>query len=185
MYRRTPSLELVSTAYYEAGHAVAIVAAFRNAGWLPRAPPALPVRCVEITEEASGQWSGCCFGSDIYSMKWPIECIAPRYRDLMERQVVIELAGGIAEAIFRGERRGREVLAFAMRHCDMDGDLQRAADVLAELRRLTGYLFEPRDFVDRSLTMMLEHWLAVTALATELVDDRRIEGDRVEQIIAL
>jgi len=67
----------------------------------------------------------------------------------------------------------------------MGTDLERCTDVCRELRRLTGYAFEPRDFADRTLSLLLEHWLAVTALATELVDDRRIEGDRVEQIITL
>jgi hypothetical protein len=38
------SAELVSTAaYHEAGHAVAVVAGFRGAAWLPRPPPPLPV----------------------------------------------------------------------------------------------------------------------------------------------
>ena len=86
----------------------------------------------------------------VYSVKWDISCIKPRYRPLMEAQAVVHLSGGITEAIYRGERRRSEVLAYAMRHCDMDGDLQRAADVLAELRRLTGYRFEPRDFVERT-----------------------------------
>ena len=54
-----------------------------------------------------------CFGSDIYSMKWQIECIAPRYRDLMERQVCIHLSGGISEEILCGVRGGREALRFA------------------------------------------------------------------------
>jgi hypothetical protein len=45
------------------------------------------VRFVEIAESASG----CCVSKDIYSIRWPVECIAPRYRELMERQVIIEL----------------------------------------------------------------------------------------------
>jgi hypothetical protein len=35
-HRRTPSPELVATAYHESGHTVATVMAFRDARWLPR-----------------------------------------------------------------------------------------------------------------------------------------------------
>jgi len=45
----------------------------------------------------------------------------------MESQVVIELAGGIAEAAFRGERRPHEVLPFATRHCNIGTDSRQAA----------------------------------------------------------
>jgi hypothetical protein len=73
-----------------------------------------------------GQWSGNCFGLDIYSTAWSEDRIAEHYRDLMERQVVIELAGGVAEAIYRSERRKEEVLRFAIRHCCIGTDLKRA-----------------------------------------------------------
>jgi hypothetical protein len=97
----------------------------------------------------------------------------------MEAQVVIELAGGIAEAIHRGEQHRSEVLAFAKAHCAIDVDLERAAAVLGDLRRLTGYRFEPQDFVEQTMTMLLANWRAVTTLASALVEDRRIEGERV------
>jgi hypothetical protein len=58
--------------------------------------------------------------------------------DLMERQIVIHLAGGIAEAISRGERRKHAVLRFAKLSCNADADLKLAAAVLADLRKLTG-----------------------------------------------
>jgi len=85
-------------AYHEAGHAVATVLAFRHALWLPMPPPPLPVRYVEIVQR-DGQWSGTTAAREIYSMKWhPSDVIKPRYRPLMEAQIVIELAGGVAEA---------------------------------------------------------------------------------------
>jgi hypothetical protein len=77
--------------------------------------PRLPVRYVEIVESTPSQWSGNCVGMDIYSARW---CIAPRYRDLMEAQVVLELAGGVAEA----ERRRHQILAFAEANCAIDAD---------------------------------------------------------------
>ena len=175
--------EIVATAFHESGHALAVVLAFRNAAWLPRPAPPLLVRYLEITEHSPGQWGGCCVSPDVYSMKLPVYLIAPRYRPLMEAQLVIHLAGGISEAIYRGERDKREVLAFAESNCAMDDDLSKAADVLGDLRRLTGYRFEPRDFVGQTLAMLLANWPAVTALAAALVEHRRIEGEDVEAII--
>ena len=179
MHRRTPSPELVSTAHHEAGHAVAISAVFRDAAWLPYPPPPVRVRSVEVVESTPpGQWTGSCVGTNIYSTSW--KRVSERFRDLMEAQVIVELAGGIAEAIHRGERRKQEVLAFATRQCSIDVDLQRAADVLGDLRRLTGYRLDAQHFADRTLTMLEAHWPAV---ATALIEDRRIEGERVERII--
>ena len=157
-HRRTPSPELVSAvAHHEAGHAVAIVWAFRAAAWLPNPPPPLPVRYIEITDSAAG-WSGNCFATDVYSMKWPIDCIAPRFRPLMEAQVVIELAGGVAEAVFRGEQRKHAILAFAVSNCAIDADLTRAAAVLSELRRLTGVRHDAQPFAERALRLTLANW---------------------------
>jgi hypothetical protein len=128
------TMTLVSTAHHESGHAVATVLAFRNAAWLPRPPPSLPVRYVEVTED-----DGNCVGADIYSTRWAAEDrIAPHYRPLMEWQVVIELSGGIAEALYRGERRPHAVLAFAQARCGMNTDLERARAVIDDLRALTG-----------------------------------------------
>ena len=72
--------------------------------------------------------------------------IAEPYRDLMQWQIVIELAGGIAEAIHRGERRSHAILAFAASHCSMDTDLTKAAAVLADLRRLTCHRYDAQPF---------------------------------------
>ena len=77
MYR--PSPELVSAAFHESGHAIATVLAFRNAAWPPKPLPRLPVRYIEITDATAGE-TGSCISADIHSMKWPIDCIAPRYR---------------------------------------------------------------------------------------------------------
>ena len=99
----------------------------------------------------------------------------------MEAQVIIHLAGGISEAIHRGVRH--EVLRFAEAYCEVDADMEQARAVLGDLRRLTGYRFEARDFAGRTLEMLEAHWPAVEALAAALIENRRIEGERVEQII--
>jgi hypothetical protein len=105
---------------------------------LPNPLPRLLVRHVEITQDTPGQWGGNCVATSIYSTNWPIECIAEPFRDLMERQIVVHLAGGIAETISRGERRKHAVLRFAKLSCNADADLKLAAAVLADLRKLTG-----------------------------------------------
>jgi hypothetical protein len=180
VYRRAPSAELVSAAHHEAGHAVAIVWSFRNATWLPKPPPRLLARYVEVTEDTPGQWTGCCVGPDIYSARWPIACIAEPYRDLMERQVVIHLAGGVAEWLYRAEA----LMTVATRRA-MDADLGKALDLLdGDLFRVTGRRGALSPFIERTRTLLLAHWPALEALAAELIEHRRIEGERVQRIIA-
>ena len=130
--------ELSRTAYHESGHAIGISVAFCDAQWLPRQRPEVLVRSVAITESAPGQFLGNCTGMNIYSTKWPEWYrIAPRYLDLMKAQAL--MAGGLAEAIHRGERRRHQVLAFAKAHCHLDEDMALAAGVLAHLHRLGAY----------------------------------------------
>ena len=148
------------------------VLAFRNAAWLPKPMPRLPVRYVEVTDAMAGE-TGSCISADIYSMKWPIDCIAPRYRPLMEAQVVIHLAGGISEAIYRGERCRGEVLRFAEANCCVEADMTKAAAVLGDLFRLTGYRFRAQDFAGRTMEMLTTNWRAVEALASALIENRR------------
>ena len=83
--------ELSAVAFHEAGHAITLSASFRDAVWLPREPPALPVRYVEVTETAPGQWTGSCVGMNVYSVRWA-DRLAPRYLDLMLSQASIHLA---------------------------------------------------------------------------------------------
>jgi hypothetical protein len=171
--------EIAAAAHHEAAHAVSTVLAFRDAVWLPMPPPRLPVRYCEITSRGGGT----CQSSDIYCAAWPIDCLKPRYRPLMEAQVCIELSGGVAEAIFHGVRGRHDVVDHMETNLSIDADLDRAAPVLRDLFRVTCYRFEPRDFVGPTLEMLEAHWPAVTALANALVDERRIEGRRVERII--
>ena len=102
--------------------------------------------------------------------------LAPRYRPLMEAQIVIDLAGGVAEAIYRGERRPREVLAFADAHCSIGIDLENARPVLRDLFMLTGVHYGADDFAERTLALLMAHWPAVEALASALIEDWRVEG---------
>ena len=102
--------------------------------------------------------------------------VAEHYRDPMERQVVIELAGGVAEAIYRSERRKEEVLRFAIRHCCIGTDLKRARAVLGDLRRLTGVRFDAQLFANAHRRLPARRIGAPSRPALALVEDRRIEG---------
>jgi hypothetical protein len=92
------------------------------------------------------------------------------------------VAGGVAEAIYRGERQ--DVLRFAKSHCNVDVDLENVKEVLGDLRRLTGIHYDARDFVGATVKLLQTHWRAVEALATELIEDHYVCGERVEKLVA-
>jgi hypothetical protein len=77
--------------------------------------------------------------------------------------------------------RGREALRFA--ESSMGADLAKAEEVLRDIFRLTGYRVGPQHYADRTLTMLLQRWPAVEALAAALVEERHIDGDQVKRII--
>jgi hypothetical protein len=174
--------ELELAAHHEAGHCIAVLWAFKTARWLPRPAPPLPVRYVEVVAHGSGQWGGNCVALSVYSPRWGT-CIAPRFHDLMRRQAVVHLAGGVGEAIARGETRKSHVLRFAKVNCAMDGDLQREQALLFDLRQVTGCDFTEQGLAERTLEMLEAHWGCVTALAEALVEERRIEDPRIQRII--
>ena len=101
----------------------------------------------------------------------------------MEAQIVIHLAGGVAEAIYRGERRESEVLAFAEETCRMDTDMEQARDVGCDLWRVTCRRYDAQPFAEKALALLVTHWSAVEALASALVEEGCIEGARIERII--
>jgi hypothetical protein len=171
-----------AAAYHEAGHAVATLLAFRTAR-LPMSPPKSIIKFVEIYIDGAAQWGGLCFGPNIYATQWPEGRINWKYRDAMEWQIVIDLAGGIAEAISRGERRKKEVFLFAACNCACDDDLKNAAAVLADLRKLTGRRYGGRRFADRARNLLLASWPAVDVVASALVETNRMEGAQVERIV--
>ena len=160
----------------------ATVLAFRRAKWLPNPMPRSLISYVEMIEDTPGEWSGNCVSQDIYSPTWSLDRIAEILPPLMEAQIVIEMAGGIAEAIHRGERN--QPFWFATRHCGTSTDRQRATAVLTDYYHLTGQRVEKRVFAERASRLLLANWFAVDALATELIAQHgRLEGDQVERII--
>jgi hypothetical protein len=135
--------ELTAAAFHESGHAVVTVRSFRDAHWLPKPPPLLPVRYVDVRDGGGG----ACVGANIYSST---SCIKERYRPLMEWQVMIYLAGGVADGLHRGE---------AATSKDMDNDLPKAWDLLdGGLRRLTGPSSRGQRRCSLSIGEPSRHW---------------------------
>ena len=172
-----------SVAFHESGHATAAVLAFRMAQWLPRPRPAVLVRRVEITQD-TGEWRGHCVATNVYSVAWPRHRLASRYKPLMQSQVSIHLAGGLAEAAHRGVRRKNAILAYALDHCDMDEDMLRARVVLDDLNALARCSkYDEQHFAGRTRVLLALFWPAVEAVAAALIEHGRVEGEAVEQIV--
>jgi hypothetical protein len=169
-----------TVAFHEAGHALASVLAFRAIGSGRRA-----IKYVEISEGEmpAGQWSGSCHGPDIYSPAWPVARIAPQNRRKMEWQIVIDLAGPIAEAVARGERRKKYAGTFALFYFGSSEDFSHAGKVIDDLCALTKRRQALRRFEQRALAVVLAHWPAVSMLAAALIEAGRLDGDQVEQIV--
>jgi hypothetical protein len=108
------------------------------------------------------------------SPQWPT--LNERYIPLMELQAVTDLAGAVAEWLHRGETT-------TVKRCGMEDDLDAAWAVLDDLWRTTGRHHALAPLTDRARAMLTERWDAVSALAQELIEYRRVEGERVAEII--
>jgi hypothetical protein len=177
----SPELK-AAIAYHEAGHAVATVLAFERVR-SPNLPPPPPIKHVSILEDAAGKWSGICFGPQVYTTQWPDTRIGGQWRDAMEWQLVIDAAGGIAEAIHRGERNKRDMMWFAIFNCGTDGDLENMEAILTDLRRLTGRRHTLQRFYERACVLLREHWAAVERIAAALIESDHVGGDRVCELV--
>jgi hypothetical protein len=176
-------------AYHEAGHAVATLLGFGTVR-LPEGqrPPAMPIKAIEVFTPENphlDRLDGICHSQSTYSSAWPAEHrIAIEWREAMEWNIVIFQAGGIAEAIYRGERRKHNILRFAMRHCGCSLDQMKVEATLADLHTLTGRRHSEHRFVERTRALLLMNWPAIRALAEALTEAKRLEGEQVDAIIA-
>jgi hypothetical protein len=187
-YRATrPRSQLSCAAYHEAGHGVATLLGFRTVR-SPMLPPPVPVELMEVfTSENPHPYlriEGKCYGPSTYAPEWPKRRIANEWREAMEWHILIMQAGGIAEAIYRGERRKRDVLYFAILNCGCRSDHEQVTKTLADLRALTRRPQSEQRFAERTRALLLRNWSAVRALAEALTEAKRLEGEQVEAIIA-
>lgn len=173
---------LAAIAHHEAGHAVANVLAYREAHLPPSLRPS--VKYASILREDDGKASGICFGSSVYRPEYASSLPNWRWQDAMEWQIVIDLAGGVAEAIHRGEYRQREMFWFVLLNCGTEQDLENAEAVCADLQALTGRRYGLQRFVRRALKLLLANRPAVKAIAAALIRDRYIDGSEIEREVA-
>jgi len=171
-----------SVAYHEAGHAVANVLAWQYADHTDEVPERLLTR-VDIFEPGL-RFGGFCGGPPVYSTQWPAhERIHARWRSAMEWQIVFGMAGGIAEAVFRGELRQGKVYGFASANCGMKTDMAELSDVMDDLYLLTRRRHGPQRFAVRTLRLVQAQWPAVEVLAKALQANNYINGDDAQQIV--
>jgi hypothetical protein len=179
-----------AAAYHEAGHVVAQVVTYRTV-LFPRPKPSPLIDYVEIVEEAPNLWAGCYVGPLLYAQSWLKEPeLIDKYSGLIAHQAVILLAGGIAQAIWSGERTADDAFRVAIDHGgmdeefeDTDGDLEYILKAIDDLSEVTGVYYEPKDFAESTYSLLKEHWPAVEALASALIKTNRIDGVAVEAII--
>lgn len=187
-------------AYHEAGHAVAFALAHRRA-WLPPGMPLrighaavferVPVRWIieyadGTREDTTGGRGGVCCASHVYCREYVKEFPDWYWRDAVEWQLMIYLAGGVAEAIHLGERRQREIFRFLYANCrGIASDLEDAAPVLRDLRAVSGrrnWLQQPAVW---TLRLLRWHWPAVETIAAVLIRDGYIDGAEIKRIVEI
>jgi hypothetical protein len=156
--RLTVDEEKIWASVHESGHALATVRMFRDAEWLPHPMPELPVKYLEISQCGFREWNGNCLSKNIYSSR--ADCFSSQaYRDLMERQVIIELAGGVAESIYRD---------VPLHECNCDTDRKKVAAVLGDLYFLTGVQHTEPPFIERTRALLQDNWYIVQRMAKAL-----------------
>ena len=120
-FRRAEISPASCVAYHESGHAVIAMLAARDM----TPAPVISVEIFEDTSQGTGL-SGIC--------RTPLNEAA---RSLLEWSIGVYFAGGLAEAIHRGERNRRSGLKFALANCGMSDDIKDVQRALTALRLLT------------------------------------------------
>lgn len=170
-------------AYHEAGHAVVAWLAFRD---MAKTPAPLPVISVAVNEEEPDpdwppgipKFTGFC-RTPLSDMTW-----GP-----LEWDIVCCLAGGLAEAIHWGYRDQRHALPFTLECGGMSGDIEAIKRTFAALRILTEDKDHDDDaeahrhFAGRAWDLLQANWSAVEAIATALIERRKLDGAEVEALM--
>jgi hypothetical protein len=161
--RTLPNSRDVATAYHEAGHAVAAFC--------------VGVRLKKITIIRSGDYSGLCEHAKIIHGKFP-ECDGSgQMRLAWERQVIVALAGPIAQKLYSPR-------SFRRYHASSD---YRAALIAASF--ITGSENEASAWLKwleiRATDLLEFRWKSVKTLAKELLLLRTLDGESALRVIRL
>lgn len=151
-----------STAYREAGHAVAAIELKRAFKYVTIIPG----------EDTLGHIRFEGFGSDFH----PDHDVSPRVRAKLERAIMCSLAGGIAEAKFRGRHNHRGASGDYFNTVDfaeyVTHSVKEAEAYINWLSIRTAHLF--------SLPYV---WAGVAGLAAALIEQRHIGSRAARQIV--
>lgn len=157
---------LLATAFHEAGHAVAGHAL------------EIPFRYVTIapTEGVSlGHVQGFRMGKKLAESLGTYD-VSPRQRDRVEREVMVFLAGSIAEARYTGRRNQWGASADYRLAVDL---AERIAPIGAELDAFLAWLHKRTE----NLFARPHLWAAVEGLSAALMERGRLSRDETRQII--
>lgn len=158
-----PTKALISTAYHEAGHAVA--AYFEN------------IKVKQATIVPDDDFFGMVTHQQIQKhIRDALEfgSITPTKRARTESFIIVSLAGSIAEQKHRG--RSNYV-----------GSAQDRHDAVELVSRLSGSEEEANAYLKwlhvRAANLIKIHWWAVDAVAKALLDSETLTGDELQQVI--
>jgi ATP-dependent Zn protease len=162
--KKKESKEEASTAYHESGHAIV-----SRITW-----PKLALRHVTIIPTAEKGTLGHCLGRKFGKSFQPDVELTNKTRDRLEAQIMSLLAGKIAEEKFTGTKSKGSAY-----------DLMTAASFASNMgdgKVLSTYLdylsARTEDLVYRPI-----YWKCVTALAKKLVNERKVSGKDVDNLI--
>lgn len=171
----TDPLAPVVTAHHEAGHAVASILAEHAS---------LPPRDIErVTIERDGDELGRSTPKALGQDFWP-SVGNSMSRAVAEAAIVVCFAGPVAEA----RQQGYKLSLWWLRYHSVspDGDWASAERLVrhlthgkAEMNAYLGYLWQRT----LSLTRFPDFWPCVDAVASELVEEITLDGDRVSEIV--
>jgi len=157
-----------STAYHEAGHAVARYYLFH------------PIRKVTICPDKNDDSAGHCEGKGRSYLDGIDVEISPRKQSRMFDNIKILLAGREAQRRFN-KRSKRSVL-----NCQAHSDWRKAVDLAIRLTtstRGTELLLEWLRHETESFVQL--RWSDIEAVAAELLDRKTLTGEEVREIISL
>ena len=127
-------------------------------------------------------WAGECRGPWVYRLtdaaNLPMQSLAA-----LEWDLVATMAGSIAEAMYCWYRGADKIEDFARDGAGGGADFRRVDLLMAELCRMTKRRRVQKPYVRRTIAFLKAHWDEVEALAHILIAEKKIEGDRIAEIV--
>jgi hypothetical protein len=177
-------------AHHESAHAVASIYGLRETRAERGAELASPlVKCVWINRiavvasrpEDGPCWTGGCRGPWIYMRENRLRPAGSRSE--LEWDLVATMAGSIAEALYCWYRGADAIEEFA-RHSGGGGlDFRRVDFLMGCLCEMSKRRRVLKPYVKRTIAFLEAHWAEVEALARALIEEKKIEGDRIAEIV--